>query len=288
MVKWTTRWRPATRAMKRSLFCFWKYGMLFSDSIRSRQTQFQPPLRWPLQPPSQWWLRESILLFMPRTRVVFQAVAAAEAATTEDATERLSVTWRSAICELTATVELWAADYMDSTVRSTEAARSCAAASMATMPVRSAVDCCASLVDIRLEIITVWLMTVDSRFATMVDMPRLASLMLRICALAVPAILPISPVTTLSAMSLEIPLTVLWRVATLSAISDRLMLVRVVRSMVMSPLIGRDAARLPRLVWSSGELGCATVTPTSAARAKTFIMMCRVTAMREATRSIAR
>merc|ERR1719272_1824866 len=180
---------------------------------------------------------------MPRTRVVFQAVAAAEAATTEDATERLSVTWRSAICELTATVELWAADCMDSTVRSTEAARSCAAASMATMPVRSAVDCCASLVDIRLEIITVWLMTVDSRFATMLDMPRLASLMLRICALAVPAILPISPVTTLSAMSLEIPLTVLWRgatlsamsleipltvlwrVATLSAISDRLMLV---------------------------------------------------------------
>merc|ERR1719272_2638464 len=206
---------------------------------------------------------------MPRTRVVFQAVAAAEAATTEDATERLSDAWRAAIWELTATVVLWAADCMDSTVRSTEAARSCAAASMATMPVRSAVDCCASLVDIWLEIATVWLKTVDSRFATVLDMSLLATIMLRICALAVPAIVPMTPVTTLS------------------AISDRLMLVRVVRSMVMSPLIGRDAARLPRLVWSSGELGCATVTPTSAARAKTFIMMCRVTAMREATRSIA-
>merc|ERR1719272_1108564 len=208
---------------------------------------------------------------MPRTRVVFQAVAAAEAATTEDATERLSDAWRAAICELTATVVLWALDCMDSTVRSTEAARSCA-----------------SVVDIWLEIATVWLKTVDSRFATVLDMSLLATIMLRICALAVPAIVPMTPVTTLSAMSLEIPLTVLWRVATFSAISDRLMLVRVVRSMVMSPLIGRDAARLPRLVWSSGELGCATVTPTSAARAKTFIMMCRVTAMREATRSIAR
>ena len=53
-------------------------------------------------------------------------------------------------------------------------------------------------------------------------------------------------------------------------------------------MVGLYLTRLPRLVWSSGELGCATVTPTSAARAKTFIMMCRVTAMREATRSIAR
>ena len=49
-------------------------------------------------------------------------------------------------------------------------------------------------------------------------------------------------VTTLLAMSLEMLLTMLWRSATFSAISDRLMLVRVVRSMVMSPLIGRDAA----------------------------------------------
>merc|ERR1719272_2023362 len=165
---------------------------------------------------------------MARTRVVFQAVAAAEAETTEDVTERLSDAWRAAICELTAAVVLWALDCMDSTVRSTEAARSCAAASMAAMPVRSAVDCCASLVDIRLEIITVWLMTVDSRFATVVDMSRLASLMLEIRALAVPAVLPISPVTTLLAMSLEMLLTMLWRSATFSAIWDRLMLVRVV------------------------------------------------------------
>ena len=45
-------------------------------------------------------------------------------------------------------------------------------------------------------------------------------------------------------------------------------------------MVGLCLTRLPRLVWSSGELGCATVTPTSAARAKTFIMMCRVTATR--------